>query len=342
MPDGDTTAVAPQASHVSNPPPVDDRPPPRRRGIGGVGTVLTFLGLASYGMARFMVDGYLAPFRLSYGDVGLEYTDLVANGAVFAVPVAFGIGLVYWRDDVRSWLRLPRGQLRILAVLVVVNVGLIFSLFLLAVGIDQLLRLLSPSIVAQDLLAQAITLFLLVFVGVVSAAFIHESSQFMSRMGRIRAAARQRRPGPQRESTSPAEQSERSGFDGLAIVLSVAMVIASCVAFHAIGSHFATAVQDGRRVHFSLLGVGMPGLRAEPVALYKPDNATPLSPEPAAFEPGEQPLPIALEPEECVLFLGSTDGTAIFYWPRGHAVLRFAVESISIKEQLGKAKCGQV
>jgi hypothetical protein len=316
-------------------PSADGRP--RRVGkvdVSNVGVAATLLGLASYSLARFLLDGFLSPFHLTFQDVGLDYVDLVGAGALILVPtVVILLTVLKVADHVAVMLEGPvsrgseyfRRNSRTVAAMLfagAVQGFLLAALLAIWLVLVSLLNLVPEPegnlTVAKSVAQTSLTAIL----GVAIYLIVRDAKDFIrsSRPARSSDVAPSGGAPPQLDGTMRVGAEVKAGLRYVATAASLCVV---CVVAHYSGSRYAHSVQSGERLEVTVAGLQIPGLLARPVQLYQPD--------------AKAELPVLTG--RCTLLLGVRDGTMLFYLKDRQQILRMSAENVSIVESATTRAC---
>jgi flagellar biogenesis protein FliO len=274
---------------------------------GFIASVLAFVGLLSYGVGRFSIDGFLGEFHLTFQDLGLQYTDIVASGALVMIPV-LAIAVVVYLGVKRlvSYFPSDASRARVAALGItayVLSVMLLVGAYLLIVSGNNDIQMPAP-----------VNSVLLVILSAILSLLVFDALRFIDK------------------AMTPKARRERSNFwrmmDFSAGPLS-AVVIVGCVFWgaHERGQAYAVQLQAKQEVDVSLYGLHFLGIRARPVQIYEASTKGRLT------RPSHR----------CLLYMGENGGTVVFYDPGigedPAEILRLPMEAIAVREIVGAQEC---
>ena len=295
--------------------------------LGATATSLTLLGLASYSIARAIVDGFLGRLGLNYQDVGLQYTDLVANGALFTLPIGIGFGAFLAFREVQPRMAVYRRRVLLVFILMIVNVTATLSFFVLSMIAESALQRLILNNKGSSSVSVLLTLVVLVSTGVFGMWVIVDSAILARRLW---PSTRSGRPTEPTISMSPLP----AQINATIVLMTMGLILAFCIAGHSYGQHLAGEVKDRQAVAARFLGLKVPGLRAQPSLLIGVNSI------PASSNPNNSAMPFSVPgKEECLLFLGGSDGVNILFRPSTGDIVRVAAESAAVSVLVGRTGC---
>ncbi|WP_328467930.1 hypothetical protein OHA21_50380 [Actinoplanes sp. NBC_00393] len=288
-----------------------------RPGILDIGFTVTLLGLLSYGFARFLVDGFLAPFHLSFDEIGLDYGKLVASGILFTIPSTIVILVVYrtsenfWRHRVPRLMnaRTDARRLAAFAMAFALAVALLYGLYFLA---RRYLPL--PDHGRETWWGETTRWLLLGALITAILALLFDSRLFFRKYWQ-QAVSRVRD-----EPAGPMPGRWPIVVGG---VMSAVLLGLFCFTGYSLGSRYAATVQAGQRLDLTVLGLRLPGVAAKPVRIVMVDSTAP-APRPAG---------------SCLLMIGERGETVVFYDHRTEEIFRISTQNMYTVEDVDADSC---
>ncbi len=292
-----------------------------RSAILDFGLGLTILALLSYCLAWFLIDGFLVPFNLSFDEVGLDYSKLVAVGALFILPCAIPLVIVYRVAD-SVWRKIaPRlrdalpaaGPLGIMMAVHFIVAAVLLTLATLAANALDLLPIPGQdrdqlgSVLRFAILGATIAFIFSLWLAKPARDFLQNAWKPVSTIVRS-------------EPAKPVGGAWRL-FGGLGAGL--LLLAAFCMTAYSVGNYYSGVVTDGRRLNVTLAGLRLPGLAAKPVRVETPDGK-PLHNLPSS---------------DCMLLLGERGETIILFDHSTASIYRLSTQTVFTVEKVESAAC---
>jgi hypothetical protein len=280
--------------------------------IRDLGVLVTVLGLTSYALARVTIDAFLGPFNLAFSDVGLQYSDIVASGALLTVVTA-GVVLPAYVVANSRWKRaLPR-LIRVLPESVydiLLSIAIFCILLALSFGFAWITRPTSEGATPFESVAPIVNVFLLIVAS--GLGILVMVASFVTIRRRLNELGTP-------DTGHPYSGNHMMQYAG-GLAAAVIVLVPLLVFCHLKGTQYANQALRGERVSVDILGVHLPGIRARPVYLFAPAGSEPLG-------------------AQCYLLLGQSEGFVVLYDPRAKQIDRHSIDPVSITESLTQTAC---
>jgi hypothetical protein len=291
-----------------------------RAGLVDISLGVTVLGLLSYGLARFLVDGFLAPFHLSFDEIGLDYGKLVATGILFTIPSVVVIMLAYRISD-NIWRRIAPPLMnarteagRLIAFTLVYALAAAFLTLLYIVAGRYLDVIPLPDKDRQTWGGTLRLVLLAVLISAIVALLFDSRGSFRNYWRRAVRSMRAAPPG----QMLPAFWRLTGG-----VVTSLVLFSAFCFTAYSLGVRYADTVEAGRRLNVTVLGLRLPGVAAKPVKVVMLDGASPT------------PLPNG----SCLLLIGERGETDLLYDFHEKLIYRVSTQNMYTVEDTDAEGC---
>lgn len=276
-------------------------------------SIITLLAAFFYGVGSILADGFYSRLDASASMAGVDTIAIMEPIAIFFALFAISVTVVLMLYDVfrtafdRMWKYLAVTAAFLAAVIVVgavTGIAIYFKVFTLsdAVGVE---------------------------IGTVWPVLQGVYRRFASRaLGRKKIkAAPAVNAGVERESGEAAAAVKRGSGPRarlVAVTVSVAVIVASCVSAHYVGTHEAGRAEKGLPVYVHVVGIDVSSVSARRVLIHPVESNPELA---------------ALARRNCLLEIGSKSDDFLVYDARSHDTIDVPSEQVVVEDVASSRKC---